>query len=64
MTTPRAHAELIRALEWYAELAKDMQKASLHVDNQAALHILKTLALDGGERARTAINSAREKTNE
>ena len=43
------------ALGWYAEMAKMMQRASLHVDNQVALHILKELALDGGKRARAAL---------
>lgn len=52
------YAELTRALKWYEELAKSMQRASLRVDNQVALHILKTLALDGGKKARAAIANA------
>ena len=47
-------AELRQALEWYAEQAKTMQKATLHVDNKVALHVMKTLALDGGKRAADA----------
>lgn len=43
------------ALEWYAGLAKRMRAATLHTDNQVALHILKELALDGGKRATEAI---------
>ena len=43
---------LVAKLEWYAEMAKMMQRASLHGDNQMALHVLKEMALDGGKRAR------------
>jgi len=42
---------LWESLDWYAEQAKTMQKATLHVDNKVALHVMKTLALDGGKRA-------------
>lgn len=53
-----AKAQIARmqgALNWYAEMAKTMQRATLHVDNQVALHILKEMALDGGKRAREAL---------
>lgn len=48
------HARLLRALNWYAQQAKAMQRATLRVDNKAALRIMKELALDGGSRAREA----------
>ena len=43
------------ALDWYAEMAKTMQRATLHVDNQVALHVMKQMALDGGKKAREAM---------
>lgn len=45
------------ALNWYAEMAQTMRRATLHVDNQVALHILKELALDGGKMARLALKT-------
>lgn len=48
---------MIEALNWYAEMALMMQKATLHQDNQTALHILKELSLDGGKRARKAMEN-------
>ncbi len=50
-------ARMRSALDWYAEMAKTMQRATLRVDNQVALHILKQMALDGGKRAREALTS-------
>lgn len=46
---------LKEALDWYAEMAKQMQKACLHQDSQVMLHLMKELALDGGTRAKEAI---------
>lgn len=43
------------ALNWYAEMAKTMQRATLHVDNQVALHVMEQMALDGGQKARDAL---------
>lgn len=42
---------LREALDWYAEMARQMQRATLHMDNQTMLHLMKELALDGGRRA-------------
>lgn len=53
-----AKAQIARmqgALNWYAEMAKTMQRATLHVDNQVALHVMKQMALDGGKKAREAM---------
>lgn len=46
---------LVAALGWYEEMAKAMRRATMGVDKQVALHVLKQLALDGGDRARAAI---------
>lgn len=43
------------ALEWYAEMAKQMQRATLHGDSQYMLGMMKELALDGGKKARHAL---------
>ena len=40
------------ALDWYAEMAKQMQRATLHGDSQYMIGMMKELALDGGKRAR------------
>lgn len=50
-----ALAKMRAALDWYAEMAKTMRKAMLHVDNQVALHVMKEMALDGGDMARKAM---------
>lgn len=42
------------ALDWYAEMAKQMQRATLHGDSQYMLGMMKEMALDGGKRAREA----------
>lgn len=57
MTEQQEIMALRRALAWYEEHAKMMRRASLQVDNQVALHILKELALDGGKRARNAMQA-------
>lgn len=46
--------EMLEALDWYAEMARQMQRATLHMDNQTMLHLMKELALDGGRRANQA----------
>lgn len=46
---------LKEALNWYAEMAKQMQKACLHQSSQTMLALMKELALDGGKRAKEAI---------
>lgn len=48
---------MVAALGWYEEMAKAMRHATLAVDNLTALHVLKQLALDGGDRARAAIGT-------
>lgn len=48
-------ARLREACEWYSEMSKLAQRATLQVDNQAALHVLKEMALDGGKRLRAAL---------
>lgn len=49
--------QLREALDWYEHMAKQMQRATLQLDNQVMLHLMKELALDGGNRARRAIES-------
>lgn len=46
--------KMLEALDWYAEMARQMQRATLHMDNQTMLHLMKELALDGGRRANQA----------
>ena len=46
--------KLSEALNWYAEMAMAARRATMDVDNQLALHVLKEMALDGGKRARDA----------
>ena len=51
-----AENEALRAaLDWYAEMAKLMQRATLHVDSQYMLGLMKQLAIDGGKKAREAM---------
>ena len=45
------------ALDWYEYMAKQMQRATLQVDSQVMLGLMKELALDGGSRARRAVES-------
>jgi ribonuclease HI len=49
--------ELREALNWYEYMAKQMQRATLQMDSQVMLRLMKELALDGGNRARRAIES-------
>lgn len=49
--------EMRLALTWYAEMATAMRKATLHVDTQVSLHVLKELALDGGKRGNSALGA-------
>lgn len=51
----RRCAAMRAALDWYAEMAKQMQRATLHGDSQYMLGMMKELALDGGKRAREAM---------
>ena len=46
------------ALDWYEYMAKQMQRATLQVDSQVMLGLMKELALDGGSRARSANRDA------
>lgn len=46
------------ALDWYEYMAKQMQRATLQVDSQVMLGLMKELALDGGSRARRANRDA------
>lgn len=52
--------QLREALEWYEHMAKQMQRATLHVDSQVMLALMKELALDGGNRARRAIEGGQD----
>lgn len=47
--------KMLGALNWYAEMAKQMQRATLHGDSQYMLGMMKELALDGGKKAREAM---------
>lgn len=49
-----AAPEMYEALDWYAEIARQMQRATLYMDSQTMLHLMKELALDGGRRANQA----------
>lgn len=56
--TPQAPCERMReALDWYENIAKEMQRATLRVDSKMTLNLIHELALDGGSRARRAIES-------
>ena len=48
------------ALEWYEHKAKQMQRATLQVDGQVMLALMRELALDGGNRARRAIEGGQD----
>ena len=51
----REWEEMRTALEWCADMAKEMQRATLHGDSQHMLHLMKILALDGGKKAREVL---------
>lgn len=44
------------ALEWYAERAEEMQIHALRIDTKAMMATMQVLSLDGGKRARDALN--------
>lgn len=51
------------ALEWYAERAQEMRRHTLGLDTKLMMEAMKAFALDGGRRAREAINTqTQEKT--
>lgn len=55
MTEEQKPERMQEALNWYEEMAKRMRQATLHINNAAALHVMKEMALDGGKKARDAV---------
>lgn len=44
-------ADLRRTLAWYASQAATIQRATLDLDTASVMAIMRTLAMDGGNRA-------------
>lgn len=53
-----AAPELLEALKWYENQAKEMGKAAIHSDSKRILELMKEIAVDYGELARAAIAKA------
>ena len=53
MNASKAQA-ITEALQWYEQMALEMQRATLRNDSKRMLELMREISLDGGSKARMA----------